>query len=320
MARALWALQIAHPTILEPPPVTARNVYMDSYYTSHTLASVVKEMTDGRTLCTSTTKFNQIEGWNKPFLRQAMKDVMDHGERGDWCLVRAYDPPKNWKNKNARTSYMNEFPSDDYLLGYEADSAGYIIIKDRKLVVLYTNDLRFTPSKPVLSMMSEEAQRCVNGMAICRRWVGKESMHRTELEVPAPFVAYNIFMNGVDRTEQRRATNPTRRKEQRACMSIFTAFLDMSCMNAYSLYNVLEEDNAKKMPFREFKRSIILALITPLRNDRKGQKRLRLETPQATMVQRTVSPTNSSVDGNDVHIFVRTNDDKQTTCFLCRKI
>ena len=167
---------------------------------------------------------------------------------------------------------MDNFPMDDYLLGYKADSAGYIVLKDKKLVVLYTNDMAFTPSKPILSMMKEEAVNCVHGLSIMRCWIGKESMHRMELEVPAPFVAYNVFMNGIDRSEQRRSTNPTRWKEQRACMSIFTAFLDMSCMNAYSLYNVVEKENSKRLSYQEFKRAIISSLISPLRAQKGAKK------------------------------------------------
>ena len=41
-------------------------------------------------------------------------------------------------------------------------------------------------------------------------------------------------------------------------------------------------------------------------------------TPQP--VQRVISPTMATNGANKAHIFVRTYNNKQTTCFLCRKI
>ena len=59
--------------------------------------------------------------------------------------------------------------------------------------------------------------------------------------VPASIVAYNMFMNSVDRMEQRRATNPTRRKEQRLHMSMFTFVLDLAVLQAFALYQVIDD-------------------------------------------------------------------------------
>ena len=71
-----------------------------------------------------------------------------------------------------------------------------------------------TPSTPIQDGESIEAILCVNGLALLRRWIGGEVMNRTEFHVPSIIVAYNNYMNGVDRMEKMRATNPIKRKEK----------------------------------------------------------------------------------------------------------
>ena len=55
-----------------------------------------------------------------------------------------------------------------------ARSCGYIVWKDRKVVVFYTNDLSDTPTKDFLHIAketdSEEAIRCVGGLVDVERW------------------------------------------------------------------------------------------------------------------------------------------------------
>ena len=46
-----------------------------------------------------------------------------------------------------------------------ADNAGYIVFKDRKQVLFYSNDLAGTPPKPILSSANEEAVMCMLGWA-----------------------------------------------------------------------------------------------------------------------------------------------------------
>lgn len=50
--------------------------------------------------------------------------------------------------------------------------------------------------------------------------------------VPTIVAAYNLTMNGVDRVDQLRSTNPTRRKEQRLPVSF--VHLGVRAINAYS--------------------------------------------------------------------------------------
>ena len=49
--------------------------------------------------------------------------------RGSWFLVQAYDPP-----------------TEDSESATVAENTGYIVFKDRKTVVFYTNDLANTTS------------------------------------------------------------------------------------------------------------------------------------------------------------------------------
>jgi hypothetical protein len=101
-----------------------------------------------------------------------------------------------------------------------------LCFQDSKTVIIYTNDLASTPSKDILDSASQEAIDAVHGLAPIRRWCGTEASTRTTFNVPAPIKAYNLFMNRVDRVDQLRSTNPTRRKEVRVNMSLFTSILD----------------------------------------------------------------------------------------------
>lgn len=44
------------------------------------------------------------------------------------------------------------------------------------------------------------------------RWQRNEKMNATIVKVPAIFLAYNLFMNGVDRYDQLQAGNSTAQK------------------------------------------------------------------------------------------------------------
>jgi hypothetical protein len=50
-------------------------------------------------------------------------------------------------------------------------------LKDAKVVVFYTYDLKATPTAPTLPMKSEEAIHTVNGTCIIRRWTGSDVMY-----------------------------------------------------------------------------------------------------------------------------------------------
>jgi hypothetical protein len=54
------------------------------------------------------------------------------------------------------------------------------------------------PTRAIINGDDDEAIACVHGLATLFRWIGTEKMHRTQFDVPATIVAYNLFMNSVD--------------------------------------------------------------------------------------------------------------------------
>ena len=85
--------------------------------------------------------------------------------------------------------------------------------------------------------------------------------------VPAPIVAYNVYMNSVDILDQRRSTNAAQRNEKRLNMSLFTMVLDLAIHNAYALLCWLHDEVSEEelqvslMPYKEFKRCIAIQLV-----------------------------------------------------------
>ena len=128
------------------------------------------------------------------------------------------------------------------------------MFKDKKIVVFYCNDLASTPENLISGSTDVQAIDCVHGTSRLRRWNGDEIFHRTSYLVPAIIVAYNIFMNSVDRFDQYRQTNCTERREKRVPMSILTFILDAAINNAYALYQKMNIDDT--VNFKEFKRRI----------------------------------------------------------------
>ena len=149
-------------------------------------------------------------------------------------------------------------PPFQYSNGTKSENAGFIVFLDKKIVIVYSNDLAGTPTETILDGCSEEAQMLVRGF-LCniQHWVGGESLHRSSFEVPAIFAAYNLFMNAVIRLDQIRSSMMTMKKEPRTCMSIWTAILDWSCNNAYALYKTMSLGG---LSYRDFKRDIVKKL------------------------------------------------------------
>ena len=94
-----------------------------------------------------------------------------------------------------------------------AEKYGYIVFKDSKLVLFYTNNLLENPPEPVLLGSDDRALRCIHGLAKLSHWTGTEVLNQTDFFVAAPIVAYNMFMNSVDCTDQYRSTLATQQKE-----------------------------------------------------------------------------------------------------------
>ena len=192
-------------------------------------------------------------------------------------------------------------------------------MKDSKLVMFYTNDLAHTPSEDILDDTSEEAVCCVNGLGPLHRWVGTEVLNRSILHVPAPIVAYNMFMNSVDIMDQRRSTNPTRRNEKRLSMTIFTLILDLAVHNAFAMYGWLCEVrniSDEEISYCEFKRRIAVDLVAfhlSVIESRQEKQRISDGVP----------PLDGRMDeiiGEDVsmHLLLPTLEKKRIQCYLCK--
>ena len=139
---------------------------------------------------------------------------------------------------------------------YIEEKAGYIVWKESKCDIFYSNDLASTPTLPIMFGDSTEAVQCVHGLKSLTCWTDNEAMNKAVFHVPTIIVAYNHFMNLVNRLDQLRSTNPTRRKEKRVEMTIFTLFLDLAINNAYALLPKISPNLSAEHSFCLFKREI----------------------------------------------------------------
>ncbi len=251
---ALWCLQMAHQTKLFKDANERRTLVMDNFYTRHVLARQLKILSDEDIRIIGTVRFNNVDAVNRPHLKEALSQISTK-PRGSWLLVQSFDKPTK----------EGEEPC-------VAKKAGYIVFKDRNVVTFYTNDLADTPTSPIQEQ-NEETVRCVHGLAPMKRWMGNETFHRTELQVPAIIVAYNLFMNAVDRFDQMRSTNITARREKRVPMSIFTFLLDASIHNAFALLKEVDPEKANSMKdMKEFKRQVAEQLVASFSRSKKKRK------------------------------------------------
>jgi hypothetical protein len=70
-----------------------------------------------------------------------------------------------------------------------AEKAGYIVFKDSKVVLFYTNNLMENPLEPILWGTDDRAVQRVGGLAKISRWTGVENLHWTDFFVAAPIIA-----------------------------------------------------------------------------------------------------------------------------------
>lgn len=257
---AMWAMMAAHMEQNSPSGRDRRVVYVDNFYTRHNFGEFLKLLSDTKVRITGTVRTNFIDQTNMVWVAQALKRLSDK-PRGSWILVAAYnkapdidDQKKKHKKDMDRLPKGSEKPKFKPTLGEQANNCGFVLVKDKQTVIMYTNDLASTPERPICDGWIEKdrledpaeksrletAIKCVHGLVDISRWVGTEYLHRTLFAVPAIFVAYNIFMNSVDRFDQKRTAVECCRREKRVHMSIWTALLDWSVLNAQSLLATLE--------------------------------------------------------------------------------
>ena len=138
-------------------------------------------------------------------------------------------------------------------------NCGYIVFKDKRPVLFYTNDLKETPTKRIQGV-NEESVRCVGGLLILKRWTDECTTTSKSFYVPSIIVAYNHLMNVFDIFDQVRTYSACVRKEKRVSMTILDFILDSSLQNAYSILSVIDLEEFKSINFREFKRQVAVSL------------------------------------------------------------
>ena len=318
-ATALWLLQMAHQVICFKSPSGKRLFCMDNLYTRHTLGKCLKQITDGEARILGTVRPNLIDATNRVLVMKAL-EMAKSKERGQWILVSAYDKHEDvqkLKKQHVAAQKKIKNPKERVPFkpthGLKAEYAGYIIFIDKKPVIFYTNDLKKTPPEDIMHGEDERAQECVHGVCTVHRWTGSEYMYRTQFQVAAPIAAYNIFMNAVDRMDQRRIYHPTRRSEKRVTMTLWTYIIDLCCHNAYAVLGVIDKQRAQKTDFREFKRCIVENLVMPflqIRTQKQcGPKKF---SSDAEMI-------NANLGADDSFHYITTNKNGTALqCYLCR--
>lgn len=117
----------------------------------------------------------------------------------------------------------------------------------------YTNVLAETPSMEG-NLAFEHTIECLHDLESLYRWTKAESVHHTEIGVPAVFAGYNFMINDAERFDQMRSTNRTRRKEVTVPMSLLPFALETSISNAFVNRNVEKLDDRNDINPWEFKR------------------------------------------------------------------
>jgi hypothetical protein len=347
---ALWICMMGHQTkSFKQQDGAKRYFFTDNYYTRHIVATTLKKFTDNEARIIGTVKFTNVDGTNRYHLSKAM-ELMKDMPRGSWALVQCFDKHPDYERmRSQHASQQRRVRASDRTpfvppLSNAADRVGYIVFKDSKVVIFYSNDLVENPEEPILLSTDERAVRCVGGLARISRWTGAEVLHRTDFMVAAPVVAYNMFMNGVDRMDQYRATLATQRKEISVHMTIFTFIMDLCITQAFALYRKMcDERGARVDSYFNFKRNICSSLISPWRNSR-ARTPQDLSDTQESLATLGESITAASVTTagvgvgrvtiestlgvmNEAHMLVENlprktnvNAPQDIDCFLCRRM
>lgn len=194
---------MAPKTYLYPVYENGGMVFIDNFYTQHLLAKKLDLLSDGECGIFGNVQIKNVDAINRPNLKQTLEEL-EHKNRGEWQLWQAMDQPT-----------ILHGSSD------AADHWGFVVFKDRDMVIFYTNRVDIMPKNPV-SDADEDAIEAFHGLAALLQWLGIESMCHFQLMVPAIIIGYNMFMNGVDRFDQYRTTALTICKQTWVPMSILT--------------------------------------------------------------------------------------------------
>jgi hypothetical protein len=172
----------------------------------------------------------------------------------------------------------------------------------------------------------EEAIKLCRGVAKLHRWTGTEVLNRSSFLVPAPIIAYNMFMNGVDRMDQLRSTNITQRREKRLYMTMFTMCLDLAIHQAYCLYNATHPNvnERKHKCLQSFKQQVAIFLVEPLLNKKKARQNIPVPLLSAApQTARNITETLGRIE--ETHMLVKNLGKKKypsklqdVACYLCK--
>ena len=316
----LWSLQMAPVTQQHRSGERRRLVVTDNYYTRPGLARAVNSMSDGEIRMIGTCRTTFVGAPNRKNIELALAKLKN-SPRGSWILVAEHEEHHDCqKLRKEHEKAMNKLPSSARTafitpLGNIVEKSGFVIFMDKRPVIVYTNDLAYTMMQTFMESDNENTVRCVHGLVLLRRWTKTESIFRTEFLAPAIFVAYNIFMNGVDRMDQVRVANPSRRCEKRVSMSIFTWALDIACNNALSILKTLFPDRIWNM--RNFKREISMALVRPLQMTKASRK---VNTQQHKIQTPLSFPEMNKIIGSDAskHYMLKNKNGQMMQCFVCK--
>lgn len=125
-----WILQMALQTKRYTDPSKKRVMVMDNFYTWHVLVHQVSNISDGEIKVIGTVRFNNIDGANRKYVKDAIQALNEDGVVGcSWFLFQEYD-----RGEVCTTVSKN---------------VGCIVFKDQSVVTFYTNDLAYTPPLPI---------------------------------------------------------------------------------------------------------------------------------------------------------------------------
>jgi hypothetical protein len=304
-------------------PSGHRVFFTDNFYTSHRVAKALKTFTDGEARLIGTVRLNTVDCTNRYHLVKAI-EMIETKDRGSWALVQAYDESselaKLQREYQASNRFKTKADKTPFVPPFDrvAEHAGYVVFKDAKVVTFYTNDLAGTPSAPIIQGCTMEAQTLVHGLETLHRWTGVEVMTRSKFRVPATIVAYNSFMNAVDRMDQIRSTNITQRREKRLHMTMWTMFLDLAIHNAYCIFlnSASGEVKRKHQSLSSFKNAVAKQLI---------QQQLDRKKKNEASNRSTSLEMNNDLGGiESSHMIVRNlkrdgmNKTRDVNCYLCK--
>jgi hypothetical protein len=82
----------------------------------------------------------------------------DNLQRGSWRLVWAYSKPSDWDHQEA--FYLKSHPEE-----LVCKNAGYLVWKDKKMVIFYSNNLALTPLEGVHGNECSHSVRALHGLS-----------------------------------------------------------------------------------------------------------------------------------------------------------